>query len=57
MVDPLSYFSFQPVHHNCINKGCICAILCSRMVHIKYPLLLIKKSSPFSGGSGFPLAM
>ena len=22
MVDPLSYFSFKPVHHNWCNKGC-----------------------------------
>ena len=27
------------------------------MVHIKDPLLLIKKSSLCSGGSGFPLAI
>ena len=25
------------------------------MVHIKDPLLLIEMSSPYSGGSGFPL--
>ena len=27
------------------------------MVHIKEPLLLIGKSSPCSGGSGFPLSL
>ena len=36
-----------------ITKAFICAV-CG-MVHIKYPLLLIKKSSPCSCGSGFPL--
>ena len=29
----------------------------SRMVHIKDPFLLLEKSSPCSGGSGFPLAI
>ena len=33
-----------------------CAILSVGMVHIKEPLLLIKKSSP-CGGSGFPLSL
>ena len=32
----------------------ICYPVCG-MVHIKEPLLLIGKSSPFSGGSGFSL--
>ena len=54
-MDPLSYFSFQPVLHDWCNKDRICAIL-SGMVHIKEPLLLIRKSSP-CGGSGFPLAI
>ena len=53
MVVPLSYFSFQPVLHEWCNKGCgMCYPVCG-MVHIKEPLLLIEKSSPFSGGSGF----
>ena len=44
-VDPLSYFSFQPVLHDWCNKGCgMCYPVC-RMVHIKEPLLLIDKSS------------
>ena len=51
-VDPLSYFSFQPVLHDWCNKGRgMCNPICG-MVHIK-PLLLIGKSSP-CGGSGFP---
>ena len=39
MVDPLSYFSFQPVLHDWCNKGR--AILTVGMVHIKEPLQLI----------------
>ena len=41
-VDPMSYFSFQPVLH-C--RG-MCYPFCG-MMHIKEPLLLIGKSSPF----------
>ena len=42
-VDPLSYFSFQPVLHDWCNKGCgMCYPVCG-MVHIKEPLLLIDK--------------
>ena len=38
-VDPLSYFSFQPVLHDWCNKGHgMCYPVC-RMVHIKEPLL------------------
>ena len=55
-VDPLDYFSFQPVFHNWCNKGRgMCYPVCG-MVHIKEPLLLIEKSSP-CGGSGFPLLL
>ena len=55
-VDPLGYFSFQPVLHDWCNKGCgMCHPVCG-MVHIKEPLLLIGKSSP-CGGSGFPLSL
>ena len=55
-VDPLSYFSFQPVIHNWYNKGSgMCHPVCG-MMHIKEPLLLIGKSSP-CGGSGFPLSL
>ena len=54
MVDPLSYFSFQPVLHDLCNKGRgMCYPVCG-MVYIKEPLLLIGKSS---GGSGFPLSL
>ena len=55
-VDPLSYFSFQPVLHDWCNKGRgMCYPVCG-MVHIKEPLLLIGKSS-LCGGSGFPLLL
>ena len=56
IVDPLSYFSFQPVLHDWCNKGRgMCYPVCW-MTHIKEPLLLIGKSSP-CGGSGFPLSL
>ena len=56
MVDPLSYFSFQPLLHNWCNKGCSVYYPVYGMVHIKDPLLLIEKSSPCSGCSEFPLS-
>ena len=56
MVDPLSYFSFQPVLHNWCNKGCGMYYPVCGVVHIKEPLLLIGKSSPCRG-SGFPLSL
>ena len=50
-VDPLSYFSFQPVLHDWCNKGRgMCYPVCG-MVHI-----LIDKSS-LCGGSGFPFSL
>ena len=52
-VNPLSYFSFQPVNHDWFNKGC--SYLVCGMLHIKEPLLLIGKSS-LCGGSGFPFS-
>ena len=52
-VDPLSYFSFQPVLHN--NRRGMCYPVCG-MVHIKEPLLLIDKSS-LCGGSGVPFSL
>ena len=56
MVDPLSYFSFQPGLHDWCNKGLgMCYPVCGTM-HIKEPLLLIEKSSP-SGGSRFHLSL
>ena len=55
-VNPLSYFSFQPVLHDLCNKGHgMCYPVC-RMAHIKEPLLLIVKSS-LCGGSGFPFSL
>ena len=55
-VDPLSYFSFQPVLHDWCNKvRGMCYPVCG-MVHIKEPLLLIDKSS-LCGGSGFPFSL
>ena len=56
MVDPLSYFSFQPILHAWCNKGCGMCYPVYGMVHIKEPLLLFGKSSP-CGGSGFPLSL
>ena len=50
MVDPLSYFSFQPVLYNWCNKGCGMFYPVCGMVHIKEPLLLIGKNNL---GSGF----
>ena len=55
-VDPLSYFSFQPVLPDWCNKGSgMCYPVCG-MVHIKESLLLIDKSS-LCGGSGFPFSL
>ena len=46
MVDPLSYFLFQPVLHDWCNKGRgMCYPVCG-MMHKKELLLLIGKSSP-----------
>ena len=55
MVDPLSYFSFQPVLPDWFNKGRDMYYSVCGMVHIEEPLLLIGRSSP-RGGSGFPLS-
>ena len=55
-VDPLSYFSFQPVLHDWCNKGCGMYYPVFGMVHIKEPLLLIDKSS-LCGSSGFPFSL
>ena len=53
---PSPYFSFQPVLYDWCNKDCgMCYPVCG-MVHIKYPLLLIGKSSPCVG-SRFPLSL
>ena len=43
MADPLIYFSFQPLLHDCCNKGHgMCYPICG-MVHKKEPLLLFGK--------------
>ena len=56
-VNPLRYFSFQPVLHDWCNKGRgMCYPVCG-MMHIKEPLLLHGKSSLCSGSSRFPLAI
>ena len=55
-VDPLSYFSFQPVLHDWCNKGSGMYYPVCGMMHIKEPLLLIGKSS-LCGGIGFPLSL
>ena len=55
-MDPLSYFSFQPVLHDWCNKGRgVCYPVCG-IVHIKAPLLLTEKSSP-CGCTGFLLSL
>ena len=55
MVNPLSYFAFQPVLHDWYNKGRgMCYPVCG-FVHIKEPLLIIRKNSPY-GRNGFPLS-
>ena len=47
VVDPLSYFSFQPVLHNWCSKGCgMCYPVCG-MVHIKEPLLSVSLNKTF----------
>ena len=43
VVDPLSYFSFQPVLHDWCNKGCGMYSPVCGMMHIKEPLLPITK--------------
>ena len=51
MVEPLNYFSFQPVLHDWYKTKTVLSCL-----SVKEPLMLIGKSSPSSGGSGFPLS-
>ena len=53
----LSAVIFQPVLHDRSNKGHgMCYPVCG-MAPIKDPLLLIRKNSPLSGGSEFPLSL
>ena len=49
LVDPLSYFSFQPVPHDWCNKDCgMCYPVCG-MMHIKEPLLLSERVAHVAG--------
>ena len=50
------YFSFQSVLNDWCNKGRGMCYPDCEIMHIKDPLLLIRKSSPY-GGSGFPLSL
>ena len=54
---PLSYFLFQPVHHDWYNKGCGMSCAVCGMVHVKDPLLPIGKSSLCGCSSRFPLSL
>ena len=56
MANPLSYFLFQPVLHNWCNKGRSMCCPVGGIVHMKDPLLVIRKNSP-CGSSGFPLSL
>ena len=48
----------EPIEfHNWYNKGRGICYPVYGVVHIKNPLLLIEKSAPCSGGSGFPLSL
>ena len=56
-IDHIELFLVPAVLHNWCNKGCgMCYPVCG-MVHIKEPLLLIRKSSLCSGSTGFPLLL
>ena len=56
MVDPLSYFSFQPMLHNWCNKGHgMCYPVCG-MMYIKEPLQIVRKSRPCDS-IRFPLSL
>ena len=53
MVEPLSYFSFQPVIYNWYNKGWGMCCPVYGMVIIKEPLLLIRKMVDVAVVAGF----
>ena len=57
MVDPLSYFSFQPVLHDWCNKGRGMWYPVCGMIHIKEPLLLIGKSSHVAAAGFLSLSL
>ena len=48
----------MPVLRNSCTKAVVCTVysVCG-MVYVKHPLLLNGKSSPSSGGNGFPVAV
>ena len=56
IVDPLNYFSFQPVLHDWCSKGSGMYCPAYGMEHAKELLLLIENSSP-CGGRGFPISL
>ena len=53
MLDPLSYFSYQPVPHDWCNKGHSMYSPVCGIMHIKYLFLLIGKNSTCSDAVGF----
>ena len=52
--DPLSYISFKPMFSDWCIKGMCYPVF--GIVHVKESSLLIGKSTPYSGGSEFPLS-
>ena len=57
MVNPLSYLSFSPMLHNWCNKGRTVYYPVCRLLHIKYLLLLIGKSSLLCDCRGFTISL
>ena len=53
IMDPVSYFSYQPVLNNWCNKGCGMYYPIGGMVHIKCPLLLTKSVAYVVAAAGF----
>ena len=54
---PIEIFLVPSVLHDCCNKDRGMCYPVSGMVHIQDHILLIGKSSPCSGDSGFPLSL
>ena len=52
----MKIFPIPSALHDWCNKGCGMYYPVCGMLHIKEPLLLIRKNSP-CGGSGFPLLL
>ena len=57
MVNPLSYFSFQPVPHEWYNKGCGMCCPVSGVVYYKDPLLIIEQVAHVVAAAGFALSL